>query len=118
MLDGDAAVDVGYCYQYGIGTRRAPVRAKRAFGRAVASKDISQHGREAAMYHLALQLIDQGRKPMATALLKRASADGDFPEAAAVLRQLATKLPYIPCRCRRLINKQLRLNAKCLLHPR
>lgn len=118
MLDGDAAVDVGYCYQYGVGTRRAPIRAKHTFRRAVASKHISQHGREAAMYHLALQFIDEGRKSLAIPLLKRASEDGDFPEAAAVLLQMAIKSPYIPCRCRRLTNKKLRLNAKCSLHPR
>jgi TPR repeat protein len=118
MHDGDAAVDVGYCYQYGIGTRRAPVHAKRMFRRAIASKYISQHGREAAMYHLALQFIDEGRHSLAIALLRRASADDDFPEAATVLRQITSKLPYIPCRCRRLSNKMLRLHARCLLHPR
>jgi TPR repeat protein len=34
MRDGDAAVDVGYCYQYGIGTRKNTANAKRLFGRA------------------------------------------------------------------------------------
>lgn len=118
MNDGDAAVDVGYCHQYGIGTRRDPVRAKRMFRRAVASRDISQYSREAAMYHLALQYIDEGRKPLAVPLLKRASADGDFPEATAVLHQMKAKSAYMPCRCRRLSNKKLRGHAKCLLHPR
>ena len=37
MNDADAAVDMGYCYQYGIGTRRDPVRAKRMFKRAPAA---------------------------------------------------------------------------------
>jgi TPR repeat protein len=118
MNDGDAAVDVGYCYQYGIGTRRDTVRAKRMFRRAVASKDISQYGREEAMYHLALQLIDEGRNPLAIPLLRSASADDDFPEARAVLRQMQAKLPLNPCRCRRLSNKKMRGHAKCSLHPR
>jgi TPR repeat protein len=118
MNDVDAAVDMGYCYQYGIGTRRDPVRAKRMFKRAIASRDISQYGREEAMYHLALQLIDEGRKRLAIPILKRACADDDFPEAAAVLQQMKVSSPYIPCRCRRLSNKKLRGHAKCLLHPR
>jgi uncharacterized protein len=58
MRDGDAAVDVGYCYQYGIGTRKNAADAKRMFRRAIASRDISQYGREEAMYHLAVQFID------------------------------------------------------------
>jgi TPR repeat protein len=118
MRDGDAAVDVGYCYQYGIGSRRDPISAKRMLRRAVASKNITQYGREAAMYHLALQFIDEGRKRLAIPILKRASADDDFPEAAAVLQQMNVGSPYIPCRCRRLSNKKLRGHAKCLLHPR
>jgi TPR repeat protein len=118
MGDGDAAVDVGYCHQHGIGTKRDPVRAKHMFRSAVASKAISQHGREEAMYHLALQLIDEGRKSQATQLLERASTDGDFPEATAVLQQMEAKLPINACRCRRLSNKNLRGHAKCFLHPR
>ena len=65
MRDGDAAVDVGYCYQYGIGTRKNTPNAKRMFRRAIASRDITQYGREAAMYHLALQFIDEGKPHLA-----------------------------------------------------
>ena len=118
MGDGDSAVDVGYCHQHGIGTRREPARAKRVFKRAISSTCISQSGREAAMYHLALQFVDEGRQSLAIPLLERASADDDYPEASAVLRMLRTGQPVVPCRCRRLDNKKLRGHARCPLHPR
>lgn len=118
MRDGDAAVDVGYCYQYGIGTRRNVANAKRMFRRAITSRDISQFGREEAMYHLAVQFIDEGRRQLAFAFLKRATADNDSPEAAWVLNQLETESDYVPCRCKRSINKQLRGHTKCSLHAR
>lgn len=118
MRDGDAAVDVGYCYQYGIGTRKNTANAKRLFRRAIVSKDISQYGREEAMYHLAVQFIDEGKPQFAIPLLKRAAADDDFPEAALVLKQLTKNSDYDPCRRRRFINKQLRGHTKCSLHAR
>jgi TPR repeat protein len=116
MRDGDAAVDVGYCYQYGIGTRKNAENAKRMFRRAIASRDISHYGREEAMYHLAVQFVDEGKRQLACPLLKRATADDDFPEAASVLNQLRTGSDYLPCRCKRFINKQLRGHTKCSLH--
>jgi hypothetical protein len=116
MRDGDAAVDVGYCCQYGIGTRKNTANAKRLFRRAIVSKDISQYGREEAMYHLAIQFINEWKQQFAIPLLKRAAADDDFPEAALVLKQLTKKSDYDPCRCRRFINKQLRGHTKCSLH--
>jgi TPR repeat protein len=116
LHDGDAAVDVGYCYQYGIGTRKSSMHAKRMFRHAIASRDISQHSREEALYHLAVQLIDEGKRQLAFPLLKRATADEDYPEAASVLDQLKMNIVYAPCRCKRFINKQLRGHAKCSLH--
>ena len=83
MHDGDAAVDVGYCYQYGIGTRKNSANAKRMFRRAIACRDISQYGCEEALYHLVVQLIDEGKRQLAVPLLKRATADDDYPEAAS-----------------------------------
>jgi TPR repeat protein len=118
MHDGDAAVDVGYCYQYGIGTRKNAANAKRMFRRAIASRDVSQYGREEALYHLAVQFIDEGKRQLAFPVLKRATADDDFPEAASVLNQLKTKSVYAPCRCKRSINKRLRGHTKCSLHAR
>jgi TPR repeat protein len=116
MRDGDAAVDVGYCYQYGIGTRKNAANAKRMFRRAIASNEISQYGREEAMYHLAVQFIDKGNRRLAFPLLKGAIADDDFPEAASVLNQLKSESACVPCRCKRFINKRLRGHTKCSLH--
>jgi TPR repeat protein len=118
MRDGDAVVDVGYCYQYGIGIRKNTANAKRLFRRAIVSKDISQYGREESMYHLAVLFIDEGKWQFAIPLLKRAAADDDFPEAALVLKQLTKNSDYDPCRCRRFVNKQLRGNTKCSVHAR
>ena len=59
MGDGDAAVRFGYCYQYGIGTRRDPSLARHMFRRALTSRDISDLGREEAMYHLAVSFVPQ-----------------------------------------------------------
>lgn len=118
MSDGDAAVDVGYCYCYGIGTKRNSIAACRWFRRAIASKFISQYGREGAMYHLAIALMDSGRTPSALQLLERADADDDYPEAGTLLNQMKAGISFTPCRCRRLINKNLRGHATCTLHPR
>jgi hypothetical protein len=118
MRDADAAVDVGYCYQYGISTRKNAANAKRMFRRAIKSRDITQLGREEAMYHLAVQCIDEGKRQLAFPLLKRATADDDFPEASSVLNQLRTESDYGPCRCKRSINKQVRGHTKCSLHAR
>jgi Sel1 repeat len=116
MGDGDAAVEVGYCYQYGIGTRKNAANAKRMFRRALVSKVITQYGREEAMYHLALQFIDERKRRLALPLLNLATADRDYPEAASVLKQIETKTDYIPCRCKRFLNKTLRGHTTCLLH--
>jgi hypothetical protein len=50
------------------------------------SKNISQYGREEAMYHLAVQFLDEEKRQFAVPLLKRAAADDDFPEAASALK--------------------------------
>jgi hypothetical protein len=96
----------------------AMATAKRMFRRAIASRNISQYGREEAMYHLALQFIDEGKLRLALPLLKLAAADGDYPEAASVLKQIETKSGCVPCRCKRLLNKHLRGHSKCLVHAR
>ena len=118
MRDGDAGVQVGYCYQYGIGTRRNPVMARHVFRRAISSRDISEAGREEAMYHLAVADIDDGKTSLAIPLLKRASKDDDYPEAKSLLEQIRSKRAIHPCRCRRGIYKQLPGHARCPLHPR
>jgi TPR repeat protein len=116
MKDGDAAVDTGYCYQYGIGVRRDSAKAKSLYRAAVKSRNITEYGREAAMYHLALQLVDEQKSTLAVPLLERASSNGDFPEAAAALRALQRGTKFKPCRCRRFIKKNLLGHAKCPMH--
>jgi TPR repeat protein len=118
MGDGDAAVDTGYGYQYGIGVRKNAVAAKRLYRRAIESRQITQYAREAALYHLAVLYLDERRPAQAIPLLKRANQDGDYPEAAALLKQWETSSPCTPCRCKRLIRKTLRGHAKCPIHPR
>ncbi len=115
--DGDSAVDVGYCYQYGIGVRRDPGKAKRMYRSAMKSRDISGYGRESAMYHFAVEVLDEGRASVAIPHLKRATADGDFPEATEVLNQIERGAPVIPCRCRRFIRKTLLGHAKARFIP-
>lgn len=116
MDDGDAAVDVGYCYLYGIGTHRNLVFARRMFRRALSSENITELAWEEAMYHLAVAAVDSGKTRLAVPLLIRASADGDYPEAALLLNQIRTKQSIRPCRCRRHLDKHLSGHAKCPVH--
>lgn len=116
--DGDAMGDAGYCYQYGIGVRANLASARRLYRRAIGARDISMWGREEALYQLGVSYIDAGKPKLAAPLLKRAARDEDYPEAAAVLGQLAAKEVVKPCRCRRFIIKDLRGHAKCAVHPR
>jgi TPR repeat protein len=116
--DGDAMGDVGYCYQYGIGVRKNIASARRMYRRALAARDISMSGREEDLYQLGVSYVDAGKPKLALPLLKRAARDGDYPEAAAVLRQLAAKEIVEPCRCRRFIIKTLRGHAVCAIHPK
>lgn len=116
MGDGDAAVSVGYCYQYGIGTRRNLLLARHMFRRAQTSSDISELGREEAMYHLAVSFVDAGKIQLALPLLVRAAADDDYPEALSLLNQIRSKSEILPCRCRRSIYKHLPGHARCPQH--
>ena len=75
-------------------------------------------GREEALYQLGVSYVDARKPKLAVPLLKRAAKDGDYPEAMAVLRQLAAKDIVEPCRCRRFIRKGLRGHAKCAVHLR
>ncbi|MCP4006082.1 MAG: sel1 repeat family protein [bacterium] len=116
--DGNAAVDVGYCYQYGIGTRRNRSLARRMFKHAISADYVSEWRREEAMYHLAVVYLDAGSASRATQLLARASADGDFTEATSLLAEIRSQSPLTTCRCRRGIDKGLPGHAFCLQHPR
>jgi TPR repeat protein len=117
MGDGDAMVDTGYCYQYGIGVRKNIAVARRLYRRAIPARDISMWGREEALYQLGVSYFDAGKPKLAVPLLKRAAKDGDYPEADAVLKQIRSKGKIGFCRCRRFIRKSLRGHAKCSVHP-
>jgi TPR repeat protein len=117
MRDGDAAVNAGYDFLYGIGVRRDLRRARRMFNRAMRARNISAYGREEALYNLAIAHVDGGRPSLAIPLLARACVDDDYPEAASLLAQIRTKGPLNPCRCRRFLNKRLHGHASCRQHP-
>lgn len=122
-MDGgcpDEALEVGYCYQYGIGVRRDVAYAARCYRLAIRTRYIGEAGREAAMYHLAVLGLDREppKRTQALALLTRASKDKDYPEAMELLEQVRNRRPPVPCRCRRDILKSLPGHARCEIHRR
>lgn len=116
LKDGDAMVDVAYCYQYGIGVRKNISEARKLYRCAISSRDITAYGREEAMYGLAVSFVDAGQRFRAIPLLEAAAVDGDYPEAAALLEQVKEKKAVEPCRCRRFLRKNLLGHAKCNVH--
>lgn len=116
----DEAVEVGYCYQYGIGVRRSAPKAMACYRRAIRASAITELEREAAMYHLAILHLDSHppRPTKAVALLKRAAKDADYPEAMRLLEQLQAGRRPVPCRCRRHRTKTLPGHAACEIHRR
>jgi len=118
MGDGDDMVDAGYSYQYGIGVRKNVGSARKLYRRALASKNITVWGKEEGLYQLALTYVDAGAPRHALPLLDSAAKDHDYPEAAALLKQLSTGSGVEACRCRRGIRKVLRGHANCSIHPR
>ena len=88
--DGDALVDWGHCLQHGMGVRMDSAAAELAYRAAIKSNYISDYGREEAMYLLAVLLTQsrpRGWRREASTLLRRASADGDYPQAASLIEQ-------------------------------
>jgi TPR repeat protein len=124
--EGDAALDVGYCYQYGIGVRRNQLAAEAAYKKAIKSIQpctISQWDREEAMYHYAVLLLDRGTdepryKQRAIALLNRANEDDDYPAASILLKQLKQNKALTICSCRRERWRNSKGQARCELHRR
>ena len=115
----EEAVEVGYCYQYGIGVRRNAGKAIACYRLAIRSRNIGEFWREAAMYHLAVLYLDSRppKRAQAVKLLERASIDQDYPEAMKLLAQLRKRQRLVPCRCRRDIVKSLPGTASCAVHP-
>ncbi len=117
--DGDAHVALAYGYYYGLGTTKNLGRALRALDRADHTNDITPYGQEEALYLRAVVLLDRGRRGdivAATSLLRRAAADGDYPEADAVLADIARGMVPTPCRCRRHLARTVKGQAQCPVH--
>lgn len=116
----EEAVEVGYCYQYGIGVRRSAQKAADFYRSAIRARNIIAHEQEAAMYHLAVLYLDSQppKRAKAVTLLERASKDDDYPEAARLLAQLRKRQRLLPCRCRRGRVKRLPGHARCKIHRR
>src|SRR5262245_47871343 len=117
--DDDAWVDVGYCLEHGIGVRRDASGAARAYERAIQSNYITQWVQEEACYRLGVLMLSRGARARRRALhlLVAVSADGDYPEAAAVLSAARVKRPGTVCNCRRGRGRHVRGQARCTLHP-
>jgi len=93
--DGDALAEVGERLYMGIGVRRDADEAVICFRKAIASKNITQAGREDAMFRLGVAYHEgQGvRQSMSLALkwLSLSNRDGDRPEAEALIITLKRK---------------------------
>lgn len=117
MGDGDAAVDAGYGYLYGIGVRRNLQSARIMLRLAARTTYVTSYAREEALYNLAIAEVESGSLGRAIPLLQRANRDKDYPEAALLLAQIRGKGEINPCRCRRHLDKHLPGHAKCAQHP-
>ncbi len=90
--DDDALVEVGWRCYAGIGTRPDADEAVRCFRRAIASKCITQAGREDAMFHLGVAYND-GRgvrqsPALAVKWLSKANHDGDHIPAKNLIKKI------------------------------
>jgi len=118
---GEAWLEVGYCLQHGIGTRRDLPSAIRAFRNALSrSWTMTPFSEEETQYHLAIALLERsrGRTREAERLLKRAAAEGDYPQASSLLAQLRERGPLSICCCRRELPRRLGGKSHCKLHRR
>ena len=116
--DGDALADWGYCLQHGIGVQKDEKAAERAYRAAIGSKWITDYCREEAMYHLAVLLLGRrsaSSRLAAARLLRAASADGDYPQAASLLQTVESTDVNAVCVCRRHLRPRL-ARRQCPLH--
>ena len=90
--DGEAFLELGYCYHYGLGVRRDYPLAVKNYHKAIVSNWITEYGREEAIYYLAIALLDTEHnakaRRLATNLLQDATTDDEYPEATDLLWQL------------------------------
>jgi TPR repeat protein len=116
---GGAWPELGYAYQYGIGTRANQRAAINAYRKAIGSNSINVSDMEEAQYHLAIALLDRsvaGDRRDAERLLGAAAADGDYDQAEDLLKQLASVDDLNLCRCRRGLARSLGGQSQCSLH--
>ncbi|MBP6601638.1 MAG: hypothetical protein KA250_07540 [Verrucomicrobiales bacterium] len=116
--DGDALLEWGYCLQHGVGIRKDDRAAERAYRAAIRSKWITDYGREEAMYHLAVLLrsrVSDVSRRAAARLLRVASADGDYPQAEALIPIVNSVNIRDICVCRRHLRPRL-ARRHCPLH--
>jgi len=116
--DGDAMVDWGYCLQHGVGVRKDQKAAAKVYRSAIASRSITDFGREEAMYHFAVVLIGRrsaSSRRAAARLLSIASADEDYPQAQSLLRVVRLANVRDVCICRRHLRPGL-ARGHCPLH--
>jgi TPR repeat protein len=101
--DGNAFLEIGHCYQFGVGTRVNLRAAERSYRAAIASAWITESGREEAMFFLATLLLSLGRGlPIEVRyLLIRANVEHDYPQAARLLKVLGSEKWRSSCVCRR-----------------
>ena len=119
--DGDAHVTLAYCHYYGLGTTKSTARALRELDHADRTSDITPYGHEEALYLRAVVRLDRGRRSdfaAAMSLLRQAAADSDYPEAEAVLADIAAGAVPTPCRCRRHLARTVKGQAHCPVHSR
>ena len=116
--DGDSWVDVAYCLEHGIGVRRDVEAALRAYRRAIRHRWITAWVQEEAHYRRGLLLLVRGARAREKALehLTIAAADGDYPEALALLSAARAGSPSQWCNCRRGRGRHVLGQAPCRLH--
>lgn len=116
--DGDALTEWGYCLQHGIGIRKDDKAAEQAYRAAIRSEWITDYCREEAMYHLAVLLLSRRSavsRRAAASLLRVAFADGDYPQAEALLRIVESADIRDICVCRRHLRPGL-ARRHCPMH--
>ena len=116
--DGNALTEWGYCLQHGVGVRRDTKAAERAYRAAMVSKEITEYGREEAMYHLAVLLLGRqstASRRVAVHLLRSATADQDYPQAEALLQSVDSEDIRKICTCHRNLRPRL-AQRHCRVH--
>lgn len=119
-VDGDAFLELGYCYQYGIGVRKNLQAACRSYLVAIRSYFICEFSHEEAQYHLAIAYLDLNAgsrsRSRSIKLLHEAATDGDYPQADDLLAQLESGQALLLCRCRRELPSKYGGKEQCSLH--